>query len=96
METQKTPHSQINLEERKMESTFATSEYITKLQSPREYVTGTETEIQNNGTRQKAQRQTHTAIGILSLTKEARIYDGEKIVSSIRGAGKTRQLHVKE
>ena len=46
--------------------------------------------------RWKAQRQTHTAIGTLSLTKEARIYDGEKIVSSICGAGKTGQLHVKE
>ena len=32
----------------------------------------------------------------LSLTKEARIYNGEKMVSSISGAGKTGQLHVKE
>ena len=32
----------------------------------------------------------------LSLTKEARIYNGEKIVSSISGAGKTGQLYVKE
>ena len=32
----------------------------------------------------------------LSLIKEARIYNGEKIASSISGAGKTRQLHVKE
>ena len=31
----------------------------------------------------------------LSLTKEARIYNGEKTVSSISGAGKTGQLHVK-
>ena len=31
-----------------------------------------------------------------SLTKEARIYNGEKTVSSISGAGKTGQLHVKE
>ena len=31
----------------------------------------------------------------LSLTKEARIFNGEKIVSSINGAGKTGQLHVK-
>jgi len=29
------------------------------------------------------------------MTKEARIYDGEKIVSSISRAGKTRQLPVK-
>ena len=30
------------------------------------------------------------------MTKEARIYNGEKIVSSISGAGKTGQLHVEE
>ena len=29
------------------------------------------------------------------MTKEARIYNGEKIVSSISGAGKIEQLHVK-
>ena len=31
----------------------------------------------------------------LSLIKEARIFNGEKTVSSISGAGKTGQLHVK-
>ena len=30
------------------------------------------------------------------MTKEARIYNGEKTVSSVSGAGKTGQLHVKE
>ena len=35
-------------------------------------------------------------MGTLSLTKEVRIYNGEKIVSSISGAGKTRQLLVKK
>ena len=30
------------------------------------------------------------------LAKEARIHNGEKIVSLISGAGKTGQLHVKE
>ena len=30
----------------------------------------------------------------LSWTKEARIYNGEKTASSIRGAGKTGLLHV--
>ena len=33
---------------------------------------------------------------ILSLIKEAGIYNGEKTVPSISGAGKTGQLHVKE
>ena len=32
----------------------------------------------------------------LFLTKEARIYNGAKIASSINGAGKTGQVHVKE
>ena len=32
----------------------------------------------------------------LSLIKEARVYSGEKTASSISGAGKTGQLHVKE
>ena len=31
-----------------------------------------------------------------SRTKEAKIYNGEKTASSISGAGKTGQLHVKE
>ena len=35
-------------------------------------------------------------MGTLCLTKEAQIYNGEKIASSISGAGKTGQLHVKE
>ena len=29
------------------------------------------------------------------MTKEAKIYNGEKTVDSISGAGKTGQLHVK-
>ena len=33
---------------------------------------------------------------ILFLTKEARIYNEAKTASSINGAGKTGQLHVKE
>ena len=31
-----------------------------------------------------------------SMTKDARIYNGEKTVSSISGSGKIGQLHVKE
>jgi len=32
----------------------------------------------------------------LYLTRKARIYNGAKTASSINGAGKTGQLHVKE
>ena len=35
-------------------------------------------------------------MGTLSFTEESRIYNGEKIVSSISGAGKTGQLCIKE
>ena len=35
-------------------------------------------------------------MGTLFLTKEARIYNGEKRASLINGAWKTGQLHVKE
>ena len=35
-------------------------------------------------------------MGTLSLTKEARLYNGEKIVSSISGAEKTGKLYIKE
>ena len=30
------------------------------------------------------------------MTNKARLYKGEKEDSSVRGAGKTRQLHVRE
>ena len=35
-------------------------------------------------------------MGTLFLTKEATIYSGAKTASSINGAGKTGQLHLKE
>ena len=35
-------------------------------------------------------------MGTSFLTKEARIYNGAKTASTINGAGKTGQLHVKE
>ena len=79
------------------ESTFLTSDYTTKLQSSRQYGNGTKTEIQINGTKQKAQRQIHTPMDtLLPLTKEAKICNGEKTISLRRGAGKTGQPLVKE
>ena len=78
------------------ESTCLTSDYTTKLQSSRQYDTGIKTEIQINGPKQKAQRKIHTPMKNLSLTKEARIYNGEKTISLTSGAGKTGQPLVKE
>ena len=42
------------------------------------------------------QNYTHAPMGTLFFTKVARIYNGAKTASSINGAGKTEQLHVKE
>ena len=58
-------------------STCLTSDYTRKPQSSRQYGIGTKTEIQINGTKQKAQRSTHTPMGTLSLIKEAKINNGE-------------------
>ena len=78
------------------ESTCLTSDYTTKLQSSRQYGTGTKTEMQINRTKQKAQRQIHAPMDTLSLTKEAKIYNGEKTTFLTSGAGKTGQPPVKE
>ena len=51
------------------ESTCLTSDYTTNLQSSRQYGTGTKTEIQTNGTRQKAQKQTHAPYEYLIFDK---------------------------
>ena len=82
----------MNLEE----LTFMISDYITKLQLSRQYGIGTKTETQTHGKRQRAQKQTHAPVGTLFLTKEATIYNGTETASSINGAGKTEQLHIKE
>ena len=78
------------------ESTCLTSGSTTKPQSSRQYGTGTKTEIQINGTKQEAQRSIHAPMDILSLIKEARIYNGEKTISLTSCAWKTGQPLVKE
>ena len=78
------------------ESTCLTSDSTIKPLSSREYGTGTKTDIQINGTEQKAQRQIHKPMDTLSLTKETKIYNGKKTISLTSGAGKTGQPLVKE
>ena len=59
METQKTPKSQRNLEEKEWsweESTYLILDYTAKLQSSRQYGTDTKTEVYTSGTKQKAQQ----------------------------------------
>ena len=78
------------------ESTYLTSGSITKPQLSRQYGTGTKTEILINGTKWTAQRLIRAPMDTLSLTKEARIYNGEKTISLTSGAGKTGQPLVNE
>ena len=78
------------------ESTCLTLGSTKKPQLSRQYGTGTKTEIQISGTKQKAQRYIHMPMDTLSLTKEARIYNGEKTISLTSGAEKTGQPLVKE
>ena len=82
--------------ERRMEleeSSFLTSDYPTKLQSSRQCGTGTKTEILPM---KQDRKPTNKPMGTLFCTKEARIYNRAKTASSINGAGKTGQLHIKE
>ena len=94
MKTQKTPNSQSNLEKEKRSWKNQAPWLQTILQS-----------YSNQDSMVLAQKQKYRSmkqnrkprdIKTLSLIKEARIYSGDKTASSISGAGKTGQLHVKE
>ena len=78
------------------ESTFLISDHTTKLQSYKQYGTGTKTEIWIDETKQKIQRYIYAPMDTLSLIKEAKMYNGEKTISLASGAGKTGQPPVKE
>ena len=77
------------------ESTCLTSDYTTKLQSSRQYGTGTKTEIQISGTKEKAQK-VYAPMDTLSLRNDAKIYNGENTIFLTSGAGKTGQPPIKE
>ena len=77
------------------ESGFPTSAYTTKQQSSKSYGTGTKMEISINGTGWKAQNSTQAPTPNSSMTKESRVYNGERTACSVSSAGKTGQPHGK-
>ena len=72
------------------ESTFLTSDYTTSHQESMVLA-----QIQKYRPMEQDRKPRYKSMHLL-LTKEARIYNGAKTASSINGAGKTGQLHVKE
>ena len=77
------------------ESDSLTSDYTTKLQSSRQYVLA-QKQKSDQWNKIESLKITYVPMGTLSLTKEARIYSGEKIVSLVNGSGKTGQLCLKQ
>ena len=73
------------------ESTCLTSDYTTKIQSQDSRVLA-----QRQKYRSMEQNRKPRDKSTLSLTKEARMYNGEKTMSLISGAGKAGQPLVKE
>ena len=98
METQNTMNSQSNLEKEKWSQRnkalyFRQYYKATLIKTvwywPKDRNTSQWSKIENS-------KINPALMGTLSTTKEAKIYTGEKTVSSTSGAGKTGQLHVKE
>ena len=99
VETQKTPNSQSSLEKEKWSWRNQPSWLQVILQS---YIQDNMILTQKQKYRpmeqdsQRPVKPTHTLMVNQSMTKEARIYNWKKTISSVSGAGKTGQLLVKE
>ena len=76
------------------ESSSLSSDYTTKLQSLKQYGTGTKTDIGKWKRIKSPKINLHIYDQLIYDKKQE--YTMEKGMSSIRGAGKSEQLHVKE
>ena len=95
METQKTPYSQSSLEKEKWSWRNQPSCLQIILQSYSHQHTDTKTEIYTDGTRKLRNKPMHLWVPYFwQRTQEYTM--GAKTASSVNGAGKTGQLHVKE
>ena len=99
METQKTPNSQSSLEKEEWSWKNQPSWLQITLQSyshQDSMVLAQKQKYRPMKQDRRSRNKPMHQMGILFLTKKARIYNGAKIGSSINGAGKTGQLYVKE
>ena len=98
METRKTPNSQSNLEKEKQSWRNQGAGLQTTLQSysNQDSMVLAQKQKCRSMEQDRKPRDKPTHLWSTNMTKEGRIYNGEKRVSSISGAGKTGQLHVKE
>ena len=98
METQKSPTSQRSLEKEKWSWRNQSSWLQVILQSYRHQDSMPMSQKQKYKPMEQDRKLRNKPLhmGTLFFTKEARICNGAKTASSINGAGKTGQLHVKE
>ena len=93
MKAQKTTDSQNNLKKEEQSWRYHAPWFQTILH---QYDTDTKPDTWIKGTEYRAQKRTHTYMNNWSMTKEARMYRGEKTASSVNGIRETGQPHTRK